>query len=46
MKEYVVGVVGASGAVGEEIFNVLEEHKFPVSRIVPLASERSVGNEI
>ncbi|AAP78471.1 aspartate-semialdehyde dehydrogenase [Helicobacter hepaticus] len=46
MKEYVVGVVGASGAVGEEIFNVLEEHKFPVSRIVPLASERSVGKEI
>ena len=37
-------VVGWSS--GEEIFNVLEEHKFPVSRIVPLASERSVGKEI
>lgn len=46
MKKYVVGVVGASGAVGEEIFRVLEERKFPVSRIVPLASERSVGKEV
>lgn len=46
MKKYVVGVVGASGAVGEEIFKVLEERKFPVSRVVPLASKRSVGKEI
>lgn len=46
MKKYVVGVVGASGAVGEEIFRVLEERKFPVSKIVPLASERSVGKEV
>ena len=46
MKKYVVGVVGASGAVGEELFRVLEERNFPVSRIVPLASKRSVGKEI
>ncbi|TLD95199.1 aspartate-semialdehyde dehydrogenase [Helicobacter jaachi] len=46
MKKYVVGVVGASGAVGEEIFKVLEEKKFPVAKVVPLASERSVGKEI
>ncbi|WP_276896522.1 aspartate-semialdehyde dehydrogenase [Helicobacter japonicus] len=45
-REYVVAVVGASGAVGEEIFRVLEECKFPVKKIVPLASERSVGKEI
>lgn len=46
MKRFVVGVVGASGAVGEEIFNVLEECKFPVASVVPLASARSVGKEI
>ncbi len=39
-------MVGASGAVGEEIFRVLEECKFPVARIVPLASKRSVSKEI
>lgn len=46
MKKYVVGVVGASGAVGEELFKILEERKFPVARLVPLASERSAGKEI
>lgn len=46
MKKYVVGVVGASGAVGEEIFKVLEEKNFPISKIVPLASAKSAGNEI
>lgn len=43
MKEYVVGIVGASGAVGEEILKVLEEQDFPVKKIVPLASSRSAG---
>ena len=46
MKKYCVGVVGATGAVGEEIFRVLEELEFPVERIVPLASARSLGKEI
>lgn len=46
LKKYIVGVVGASGAVGEEIFRVLEECEFPIERVVPLASERSVGKEI
>ncbi|PAF43960.1 aspartate-semialdehyde dehydrogenase [Helicobacter sp. 11S02596-1] len=46
MKKYVVAVVGASGAVGEEIFKVLEEQDFPIKKIVPLASSRSAGNEI
>lgn len=45
-KKYVIGVVGASGAVGEEIFKILEEQKFPVAKIVPLASSRSAGKEI
>lgn len=46
LKKYVIGVVGASGAVGEEIFKVLEECEFPVARVVPLASQRSVGKEV
>jgi aspartate-semialdehyde dehydrogenase len=40
---YVVAVAGATGAVGEVMLQVLEERKFPVRRIKPLASERSVG---
>lgn len=46
MKKYNVAVVGATGAVGEEIFRILEEIDFPYSKIVPLASERSAGNTI
>lgn len=46
MKKYTIAVVGATGAVGEEIFRVLEEEDFPIERIVPLASARSVGQEI
>lgn len=45
-KEYIVGVVGASGAVGEELFRILDERNFPIKKIVPLASARSVGKEI
>ena len=40
---YVVAVVGATGAVGTEMIEVLEERKFPVTRLVPLASTRSAG---
>jgi aspartate-semialdehyde dehydrogenase len=40
---YVVAVVGATGAVGTEMIEVLEERKFPVARLVPLASTRSAG---
>lgn len=45
-REYNVAVVGATGAVGEEIFRVLEELDFPVGKMVPLASARSLGKEI
>jgi aspartate-semialdehyde dehydrogenase len=41
-----VAVVGATGLVGRTMVRVLEERKFPVNRLVPLASERSVGKEI
>ncbi|MGH7254489.1 MAG: aspartate-semialdehyde dehydrogenase, partial [Nitrospirales bacterium] len=40
---YTVAVVGATGAVGAEMIEVLEERKFPVDRLVPLASARSAG---
>jgi aspartate-semialdehyde dehydrogenase len=46
MKRYNVAVVGASGAVGEELFRVLEEVNFPIGNLLPLASARSVGEEI
>jgi aspartate-semialdehyde dehydrogenase len=43
---YVVAVVGATGAVGTEMIAVLEERKFPVARLVPLASARSAGGTV
>lgn len=46
MKKYTVAIVGASGAVGEEILKVLEERKFPVKKLVLLASSRSAHQEI
>jgi aspartate-semialdehyde dehydrogenase len=46
MKKYNVAVVGATGAVGEELFRVLEEVDFPVNNLVPLASSKSAGLEI
>lgn len=45
-KEYVVAVVGATGAVGSEMIKVLEDRSFPVGRLVPLASERSIGRDV
>ena len=46
MKEYVVAVVGANGAVGEEMLEILEEVNFPVRKLVPLASARSAGKTV
>ena len=43
---YVVAVVGATGAVGTEMIEVLEEREFPVARLVPLASTRSAGGTV
>ncbi len=42
----VVAIVGATGAVGEEMRAVLAEHDFPVERLVPLASARSAGTRV
>jgi len=46
VKLYNVAVVGASGAVGEELFRVMEEQNFPVGELLPLASANSVGKVI
>ena len=46
MRKYNVAVVGANGAVGEEILRVLEEVDFPVAKLVPLASARSAGQSV
>ena len=43
---YNIAVVGATGAVGEEIFRILEEQNFPVGNVLPLASARSAGQVI
>ncbi len=39
----VVALVGATGAVGEEMLLVLAQRDFPASRVIPLASHRSAG---
>ena len=43
---YVVAVAGATGVVGKEMIEILAERNFPVSELVPLASERSEGERI
>jgi len=43
---YTVAVVGATGAVGSEMIEVLEERKFPVGELRPLASARSAGGTV
>ena len=45
-KEYDVAVVGATGAVGETMVSILEQRKFPVRNLYPLASSRSAGSKI
>ncbi len=41
-----VAVVGATGMVGEVMLKVLNEFSFPVSELIPVASEKSVGKEV
>lgn len=46
MNSYRIAVVGATGAVGQEILRTLERRNFPVSQLKPLASSRSVGKTV
>ncbi len=41
-----VAVVGATGMVGQVMLKVLAEEKFPITELIPVASERSVGSQI
>ena len=43
---YKIAVVGATGNVGREIMNILEEREFPADEVVALASRRSIGTEV
>jgi aspartate-semialdehyde dehydrogenase len=46
MSEKVVAILGATGVVGTQMLQCLEERDFPVSRLVPLASARSAGKTL
>ena len=41
-----IAVVGATGLVGSKILQVLEERNFPVTELIPVASQKSIGKEI
>jgi aspartate-semialdehyde dehydrogenase len=45
-SSYRIGIVGATGAVGTTILEVLAERRFPVSDLVPFTSERSAGKKV
>ena len=45
-KSFRVAVLGATGLVGDTMITVLEERKFPVSELIPLASNRSLGRSV
>ena len=46
MKQYTVAVLGATGAVGQEMIKILQERNFPVGKLKPLASDRSAGKTL
>ena len=45
-KLYTVAVLGATGAVGQEMISILQERNFPVGKLIPLASARSAGKTL
>ena len=46
MKQFKVGILGATGAVGREMMKILDERRFPVAELRPIASERSAGTKL
>src|SRR6266511_2525661 len=46
MKGYHIAVVGATGAVGQELLHVLERRSFPVASLRPIGSARSAGKSV
>jgi len=45
-KRWNIAILGATGLVGEMLLKILEERKFPVQELFPLASERSLGKTV
>ncbi|MCP3987099.1 MAG: hypothetical protein GY723_22150 [bacterium] len=41
-----VAVIGATGTVGRELIALLQERRFPIQRLVPIATEGSIGEEV
>ena len=46
MKRLTVALVGATGMVGRTVLKVLEQRKFPVTKLVPAASAKSIGTTV
>ena len=46
MKQFRVGILGATGAVCREMMKILEERDFPVAELRPISSERSAGTKL
>ena len=46
MQTYAIAILGATGAVGQQMLQVLQERNFPVERLLPLAGKRSAGSFI
>ncbi len=46
MKTYTVAILGATGAVGQEMMKILEERNFPVGKLIALASSHSAGKKL
>jgi len=45
-SKFRIGLAGASGALGRELVEVLEERRFPIGELVPFATEQSLGGEV
>ena len=46
MKKYNIAILGATGAVGQEMLKILEEFEIPVGKLLPLASAKSAGGHV
>ena len=46
MSQYNVAIVGATGLVGESLISLLEDREFPISSLIPIASERSQDKHV
>ena len=45
-EKYNIAIVGATGIVGESLLDILNEKKFPIENIIPLASQKSAGSNV